>query len=243
MIHETAAAPEAAASEVRWSLRDVVVGTLVALVGGLGLAVVAFMPTPEADLGGDLPESVALTIGAVVSGVWLVATVWWFSVRKYGMSWEDLGLKRPIHRRAVWFAVLALVASLTFTAAYGALTTAIGIEILIPEPIPEELLGEGIVYVVAVLVIVTVVPWSEELLFRGFIFPGLTARFGVYTAAAASAAAFALAHASVGNAVPIFVTGLLFAWAYWLTRSIWVPAAAHAGQNLIAVWYVGTVLG
>jgi membrane protease YdiL (CAAX protease family) len=50
-----------------------------------------------------------------------------------------------------------------------------------------------------------------------------------------SSALFAAAHLSVGAAVPAFVSGMLLAWLYLRTRSIWPPVTAHALQNFIAV--------
>lgn len=46
---------------------------------------------------------------------------------------------------------------------------------------------------------------------------------------------FAAAHVSVGAALPVFVAGMLLAWLYVRTRSIWPPLTAHALQNFIAV--------
>ena len=33
----------------------------------------------------------------------------------------------------------------------------------------------------------------------------------------------------------IFITGVLFAWLYWRTGSLWASVGAHAGQNALAV--------
>ncbi|MED5568055.1 MAG: CPBP family intramembrane glutamic endopeptidase, partial [Chloroflexota bacterium] len=40
---------------------------------------------------------------------------------------------------------------------------------------------------------------------------------------------------SIGVLVPIFVTGMLLAWLYHRTGSLWPGIAAHAGLNALAV--------
>ena len=77
-------------------------------------------------------------------------------------------------------------------------------------------------------------PLAEETFFRGFLFAGLAAKFGVGVGVVASSAIFALSHASVGLFIPIMVAGALFAWIYHKSDSLWIPALAHASQNLLA---------
>jgi membrane protease YdiL (CAAX protease family) len=54
-------------------------------------------------------------------------------------------------------------------------------------------------------------------------------------AIAASALVFSAFHLSLGVLVPIFITGLLLAWLYWRTGSLWAAIGAHAGQNALAL--------
>jgi membrane protease YdiL (CAAX protease family) len=84
-------------------------------------------------------------------------------------------------------------------------------------------------------------PLSEEVFFRGFIFAGLSSRWGVTGATLVSAAIFSAFHISPGVLIPIFITGLLLAWLYHQTGSLWASIAAHAGQNAAAL--VVTIYG
>ena len=92
-----------------------------------------------------------------------------------------------------------------------------------------------------VAVIAVLIPFVEEVFFRGFLFAGLAARFGALTGLIVSAAVFAIAHADVKVMIPIFVAGLLFGWAYHRTKTLWVPISAHACQNLAAVMFLDIV--
>ncbi len=130
---------------------------------------------------------------------------------------------------------LALLGSLAFTTAYVLAIDALGIGWLEPPEVPQEAFGQGVQRVLNSFTIVVWGPFAEEVFFRGFVLGGLLAPLGVTRAALASSALFAAAHVSPGSLIPIFVTGLLFAWLYLRTRSLWPPFAAHAAQNALAI--------
>lgn len=75
----------------------------------------------------------------------------------------------------------------------------------------------------------------EEVIFRGYLFQVLEARFSTPTAVLGSSAAFALAHfGSLGDDVPIalvmlslFAIGCVQAQAYLVRRSLWLPIGLH----------------
>lgn len=84
------------------------------------------------------------------------------------------------------------------------------------------------------------IPVTEELLYRGFIY-GITKYLaGPWPAMVFSAILFSLAHQNLMAAVPLFALGLGFAFSYERTRCLWVPILAHAlfnTWNLIAlIW-------
>lgn len=215
-----------------WGVVDMALA-LALITGGLvalGLALETLYPGV---LSGRGPATVTLMLSAAEGG--LLCVVWLFAVKKYRLSWASVGLRRPASSYAPAFALAALVGSLAFTGVYAALMSALGVRALIPEPLPSDLVGEGALRVVIAASLAVWVPFVEEVFFRGFLFGGLTARYGFYVGAITSSAAFALAHFSLATMLPIFVTGVLFAWVYHRTRSIWAPMAAHAGQNALAV--------
>jgi ABC-2 type transport system permease protein len=73
-------------------------------------------------------------------------------------------------------------------------------------------------------------PIFEEFIFRGLIFGGLRRSFGMWPAALASAAVFAIMHPAV-SIVPVFVMGMCAAWLYERTRGLLAPILAHATYN------------
>jgi membrane protease YdiL (CAAX protease family) len=75
-------------------------------------------------------------------------------------------------------------------------------------------------------------PVSEEMVFRGFLYPALKRFSRPMVAATAVAGAFAVIHLSLGALLPLFVMALLLTAAYEWSGSLWVPIAVHAGFNL-----------
>ncbi|HEX8558047.1 MAG TPA: type II CAAX endopeptidase family protein [Pyrinomonadaceae bacterium] len=86
---------------------------------------------------------------------------------------------------------------------------------------------------------------AEEMLFRGYPFQTLLRSWPVWAALLPVSLPFALVHLANPNVAPGFTflnTALAGVWlgvAYWRTRSLWFPFAAHAGWN----WAQGAVLG
>lgn len=84
----------------------------------------------------------------------------------------------------------------------------------------------------------------EEAWFRGYVFQVLVASVGVWPTVLASSALFSLVHAGNPNVGPIalvniFLAGVLLAWAYLRTRSLWFATTLHAGWN----WAMAVALG
>lgn len=94
-------------------------------------------------------------------------------------------------------------------------------------------------FVVTLLFVGILVPISEELFFRGAIYTWLRERTPVWVAVVISAALFGLGHIdSLGVVVASFVMGVVNAWVFEKTRSIWVPIAIHAANNSLAILLV-----
>ena len=219
-------------SPVPWRVRDAAFAT-VAVGASLLVLVVSLRYLADIvdleDSGSLAPWLLGLTEGLMLAAVWL------FAVKKRGATWHMLGLRVSRARRRLVLPWVVLVASLVFTSVYAVLVAGLGLDVLRPEPIPEDLLGDGVDRVLNAMVIVLWGPFAEELFFRGFILAALIAPLGPLRAAVLSSAVFAGAHVSLSAMVPIFVTGMLLSWLYLRTRSIWQPITAHAAQNLIVL--------
>lgn len=75
----------------------------------------------------------------------------------------------------------------------------------------------------------------EELLFRGALFGSLRRHLGFWPAALLSGMLFGAVHFSIPHFLPLTALGVVFAWLYQRTGSIWPAIFMHALQNLIVV--------
>ncbi len=158
-------------------------------------------------------------------------------IRKYDLSWADLGLRpaeRHWYRRAIVVAVLLLPA------------VALVNNVLIPK-LTEESFRNPQLYAIApagfswsamaiMLVMAGVVaPFAEELVFRGLLFPWLRARLGVPAAVLLSALFFATLHGAVILIPALTVVGMAFAVLYQRCGSLWPAIVAHGAFNSIMI--------
>lgn len=82
------------------------------------------------------------------------------------------------------------------------------------------------------VVVVVVGPIAEEILFRGILFRRLLRRWPPLLAALGSSLLFGAAHFDLVGST---LMGLALVALYVRTRSLWVPVAAHALNNLLAM--------
>lgn len=78
-------------------------------------------------------------------------------------------------------------------------------------------------------------PLIEELVFRGLLFGALRRYVTFWPAALVSAVLFGAAHVEPAHAIQAGLLGLVLAWLYERSFSLWVPIAAHMVNNLAAV--------
>lgn len=236
--HLSAVADEPVAHEGRWDVPwgtgQIVLGIVMVLIL---LFVAAGIAAGIATLYSSQENAVATWISVHLTAFAILSTVWFLGLRHCRSPLFVLGLDsfRLPAKRTFVLAAVALAASLTATIIYDAIVNWLGIGLLeLPDPDPD-IAFEGTAVLLTFQALALMTPIIEEVFFRGFIFGGLLGRFGPRRAIIVSALVFSAFHLSLGVVIPIFITGVLLAWLYWRTGSLWAPIAAHAGQNALAV--------
>ncbi len=226
-------APVEARTVILWGPRQVAAGAGVAALATL----LAFLAAWLLARGGEgTPVGVVLGATAFVH-VALGATAYALGPRTARRALELLAGWRLSARAALGWAALAFVGSVVATVVYVAAAASFT-DGAVPTPIPAGFLDE--LPLVTVLLVVLVGPAAEEIFFRGFCFAGLVGRWGFWGAAGASSALFGLAHVDPALMGPAFVSGLVFAWAYWRTGSLWPVVLAHVARNAVALGVVAS---
>ena len=122
--------------------------------------------------------------------------------------------------QAVWF--------LVFLVALGVVLEPL--LVLLPSA-PVEGIGAGSW---SMLALVVLAPLFEELICRGLVLESLRARYGVFVAWFGSSLFFGVMHIQPQLAVNAFFVGLVLAFLYLRTDSLWVAVLLHAFNNAIA---------
>lgn len=161
--------------------------------------------------------------------VWLV--VKFASMKKGFPVAEYLGLKKVNYRQlGVW-----LLGTFIYLIASSLILASLGVQ----DSKFMENMGktDTLTFIVFAIVVVTVVPLSEEFIFRGFLYSGfLYSREGVAGAIIIPSLIWAIIHLQYEPVyiASIFFIGIILGFARYKTQSIWIPIAMHSLMNLIA---------
>jgi membrane protease YdiL (CAAX protease family) len=233
----------AARPRVRWGLPDVVLAWFAGLIAALitGSIVAGATDVPSDRVGDDVGVLLASVVGqaiGVVGSLWLIARY-----KGRGSLAADFGLvARPPGNR--------------WSVAVGWLLGGVGLQLLIipflqvlvevhgkvesQEVVEQFEEARGATLVLFAVLVVTVAPLAEELLFRGALLRGLMRRTTPAWAAFGSSIAFAAVHPltspSIGSviAVPgLFVLGMVSAGLAIRTGTLSASILLHAGFNLL----------
>ncbi len=217
--------PDSSPPAVPWTPRDVAWGLLV-----FGLWVVFFMGFGVVGSQLNLPLDAGALI--VFGEAILLLPAWYFAVHKYGASWADLGL-RPFRPGAVGLGCGLMTASLLVNLVYATLLAQFNLQI---QPEIQQIFQGTDFPLVLFFGGAIVAPFVEEVFFRGFVFAGWRDRWGWRRAALVSAFLFALVHVMPTALLPIFILGLIFAFLYQSSGSIWPAILMHMLTNSVALF-------
>ena len=216
---------------VPWKTSDVAIGIVITVAALFLVLVIYGVVNP------DVGAGMALVIVGGATGVVMIFTSWVTGPARYGASLASLGLRLPVFRShsQLLLPPLVLVISVIFAIVYVTLVSLVDRDGLLPAPLDEDIVLGGPAIIGSFALAALWGPLAEEIFFRGFVFSGLAGRLGIGWAAAVSSLLFALAHFDPRVMVPIFAIGLLLAWLYTRTGSIWACFATHAAWNALAL--------
>ncbi|MEI8175961.1 MAG: type II CAAX endopeptidase family protein [Candidatus Omnitrophota bacterium] len=166
----------------------------------------------------------ALKISAVLF-IWII-----LSIRRVPFM-EGLALNRPVKKEWLWLFPAVALFSLTcrLISDVDPLSPNLPVYLFF-----ESASATGII--TALFSIVILAPVAEEIFFRGFVFPGLNKRLGLYGSSLATAALFAAVHIpqnreNLSVIWVIFAGGLIFSFVRAVTRSTTMAILLHALYN------------
>ncbi len=182
-----------------------------------------------------------------LSNLPLLALAYYHLLRPQGQSFGNgFGLRiEPHHLGRLTLAVLAVVAAgLLGEWVMGRIAEPLKLSSHWTEWFDADLVwAPPSVLAISLMEYVVFAPLFEELAFRGLLFGVLRRRFQWGTAAAMSAAIFAIAHGyGIIGFFSVFWSGIVWAWAYERTGSLWPGMIGHAINNLLVCLSVMALL-
>ena len=229
-------APEVAGERIDWTPKDVLFGVFW-FIGLFVIGQIVIVPFALAwgTKSGQL-YTAAFVVGAIVE-VALALVAAHLTFRRYGGSWDRLGVRAPTGSTLLW-AMAAFVAALVLSAIYAAIINVFNLDFLktkCAEQIPKEVRDQRALLALASVTVIAFAPVCEELFFRGFIFTGLSRRWGIAAGIIASGALFGAAHLLPKSFIPIAGVGMIFAYAYYRSRNILSTMMAHLAFNSLSI--------
>lgn len=218
----------------------VVVGLSVALAGTAAILWALAQGVPP---GKAKPDQTLVLIASGLQALVMFGAVWLLVLRRLGMTWRDIGFRPAATGWIVGAAFLAiplmpLVSGLT-----------VGFQKLTGRPVKSPQIGmlapDGFTWHGAIGLILLagiLIPVMEEVLFRGLLFRWLRKRWSAWPAILTSAVIFGVAH-MIPDTIPGTATiGILLAWLYERTGSLWIPVVTHVTYNTLLLLILFTAM-
>lgn len=230
-----------------WSIFEIItifvaIGSLV-ILGTLGIALLTRLQ-PDHFPGikhTTLLQTILLTTVEIVS---FTGCIYLLALRRRKLGWQAVGLRIT---SKVW-ALIAVLLSILLIPLSGLI--AVIIQYLSGSPARNPQLAflapEGFSWtaLISLLILVGILgPIAEELLFRGIFYQSLRQRWGVWLAAVVSALLFAVMHGDWVVGAVAFVLGLVLAWIFEVSGSLWPAIIIHILNNSIRIIAVYLLLG
>ena len=218
---------------VPWNLRDMLLASAASI--GLGLLGITFI------VGGSLlwetaglpaPSQSTRLLGVFSLEAILLIPAWVWGPGKYGGGWKALGFRSCNLRQTAILWGKAFLSILAINIGWEWTRRRLGIP---GQPDYLPLFGKGLGGLfLALLLGAIIAPIAEETFFRGYLYAGLRSLWGPSKGIVLSAAIFAAVHILPGVLFPIFLIGLVLAWLYERTGSLWPSIVLHGAMNALA---------
>ncbi|MFE7376760.1 CPBP family intramembrane glutamic endopeptidase [Bacillus cereus] len=175
------------------------------------------------------------TLTGLTIAIVLVLGVYFMVLRPKKLSWSEVGI-RSFSIKSWKFILLLTIMLLVGDVIVMVLTSFIGNSY---ENSKTEAIQQSVNFFTVLIAFVSaaiISPIYEEIFYRGFLYRWLRTRFGMIGAILLSSLIFTIVHIPTYNAMPVnFLSGIVFAWAYERTNSIWPSVIIHGLTNGIMI--------
>ncbi|GEA13853.1 MAG: protease family protein [Moorella sp. (in: firmicutes)] len=216
--------------KIPWNLRQCLLVLLGMLAAGYGTALmVRFFAS-------WLPLAYRYLLVGLAQGAAVLGGLHYFVRKKNGLGLEAVGLKAASLVRAIASGLGGGLVLFLLVVIVGSL-----LQFFLPDQAPQPF-TELVInarqprdLAIPLFLGAFLAPVTEELYFRGFLFPALKARYGFGRGLLGSGLIFALLHLDLVRFLPLALGGMGLAYLYERTGNILTPIVAHATWNTIMI--------
>ncbi|MTH54268.1 CPBP family intramembrane metalloprotease [Bacillus mangrovi] len=185
---------------------------------------------------GYLQDSLlAGTLTGLAIALFLTAGVYVVAIRPHKLSWRDIGLRSfsPRYWIHIFGGTIALIAASILILL---LMSELGIGAENQKTKALESSPAQTAVLIGFVSAAVISPIYEEIFYRGFIYKWIRMKWGISAGILISSIIFTIVHIPTYNTLPVnFVSGVIFAWVYEKSGSVWPGIIIHALFNGIAV--------
>lgn len=225
----------------RWNFADVVKVTLIFTSFGYFFIIVQALVAKFFPMLNN--ENFRMVFNTGVMNLVGISVMVYFVVKKHGQKIRDMGLSLVKWPAGAMYGVIGYIALvpvlLGIMIAIFYVVKLIGYEPPV-QPIVEVFMKEKETSILWMSALFAAIfgPIAEEIFFRGFMYPAVKKKFGIFWAMAGTSAIFAFLHAHIVGFLPIMFLGLLLAYLYEKTGSLVAPIVVHVTHNVGMVFLV-----
>jgi membrane protease YdiL (CAAX protease family) len=168
---------------------------------------------------------------------------------KYKIKFQQFGLRRITVDTALKYGVMGGAFLCLMVVGINNFTHSLLAEILGAAPPTQQVIKDLLatetsgLFILHGILIVVIAPITEEIFFRGLIYPYCRMKLGLGKGMVVSGMVFGAAHFSWWVFFPTFLGGVILAWIYQRTNSLYPVILAHGVWNLIIVLLVYIIWG
>lgn len=275
-----------------WRWRDVMWLVTIFLLAAMLMGVIYSVLLQQ--IGQNFPPAIQVSGVLIQVYLLLIGGVYWFTIRRAGASWAQLGIRRPrtswmlavpaifvVQLMGIAFINLAIMGFFTSDGFENPQLDALEQALAVPSPeasitvpaespsvtAPEkqsqidangalpadttdtqiERLSRNVKLTIAdlfwlILAIGIVAPFSEELFFRGMIYPLQRRKQKIWLAVLLNGLLFSVTHLIPILMPALFIIGIILAWVRERSGSIWPAFTLHMLQNSMAIYAIYTLV-
>ncbi|MFD2043792.1 CPBP family intramembrane glutamic endopeptidase [Ornithinibacillus salinisoli] len=174
-------------------------------------------------------------IGLIMAIIFTVG-LYFIAIKPKQLSWKEVGLKRlskSYFRSTIGWIIILFVGTIVLSYIMEWLFN-IGTDNSKTESIQTRLSTFNIM--IAFISAAVISPIYEEIFYRGFLYRWIRTKYGLATGMIVSSFIFMIVHIPTYNSLPYtFLSGLVFAWTYEKTQSIYPAIIIHSIFNGMSI--------